>query len=159
MLDCTDAEARAGYVAALPFDLRAERPIRLELLRLGTRRYALVLVVHHIAWDGMTWGSLSRDLSALYRASVLGEPDGLPTPTVQYPDFAAWEQGRPHSPEEMDYWRRRLDPPPAPSTCPPTVRVARPSPSGADAGHAVSTTRSPRGCGNWPSPRTSPRTW
>ncbi|WP_326639614.1 amino acid adenylation domain-containing protein [Streptosporangium sp. NBC_01755] len=118
VLDCTDAEARAGYVAALPFDLRAERPIRLELLRLGTRRYALVLVVHHIAWDGMTWGSLSRDLSALYRASVLGEPDGLPTPTVQYPDFAAWEQGRPHSPEEMDYWRRRLDPPPAPLDLP-----------------------------------------
>ncbi|MEU0486952.1 condensation domain-containing protein, partial [Streptosporangium sp. NPDC006013] len=116
--DCADAEARAGRLAALPFDLRVERPIRLELLRLGARRYALVLVVHHIAWDGMTWGSLSRDLSAMYRAAVLGEPDGLPTLTVQYPDFAAWEQGRPHSPEEMDYWRRRLDPPPAPLDLP-----------------------------------------
>ncbi|WP_343965041.1 condensation domain-containing protein, partial [Streptosporangium amethystogenes] len=104
--DCADAEARAGRLAALPFDLRAERPIRLELLRLGARRYALVLVVHHIAWDGMTWGSLSRDLSALYRAAVRGEPDGLPTLTVQYPDFAAWEQGRPRSAKEMDYWRR-----------------------------------------------------
>ncbi|MER5625081.1 amino acid adenylation domain-containing protein [Streptosporangium sp. NPDC002544] len=116
--DCADAEARAGRLAALPFDLRVERPIRLELLRLDARRYALVLVVHHIAWDGMTWGSLSRDLSAMYRAAVLGEPDGLPTLTVQYPDFAAWEQGRPHSPEEMDYWRRRLDPPPAPLDLP-----------------------------------------
>ena len=113
-----DAEAYAERLAALPFDLRAERPIRFELLRLGVEGYALVLVVHHIAWDGMTWGSLSRDLSALYRAAVSGEPDGLPTLTVHYPDFAAWEQSRPHPAEEMDYWRRRLDPPPAPLDLP-----------------------------------------
>ncbi|MEV0758075.1 amino acid adenylation domain-containing protein [Streptosporangium sp. NPDC050280] len=113
-----DAEAYAERLAAIPFDLRAERPIRLELLRIGVDGYALVLVVHHIAWDGMTWGSLSRDLSALYRAAVSGEPDGLPTLTVHYPDFADWEQGRPHPVEEMDYWRRRLDPPPAPLDLP-----------------------------------------
>ncbi|MER5649307.1 amino acid adenylation domain-containing protein [Streptosporangium sp. NPDC002524] len=118
--DCAeaDAEAYATRFAALPFDLRAERPIRLELLRLGDDAYALVLVVHHIAWDGMTWGSLSRDLSALYRAAVSGEPDGLPTLTVHYPDFAAWEQNRPLPEEEMDYWRGRLDPPPAPLDLP-----------------------------------------
>ena len=75
---CADAGARAAELAALPFDLRAERPIRLELLRLGEDEHALVLVVHHIAWDGMTWGSLSRDLSALYRAAVAGAPDELP---------------------------------------------------------------------------------
>ncbi|WP_329423499.1 amino acid adenylation domain-containing protein [Streptosporangium sp. NBC_01495] len=118
--DCAedDAEAYAARLAALPFDLRADRPIRLELLRLGTDGYALVLVVHHIAWDGMTWGSLSRDLSALYRAAVSGEPHGLPALTVHYPDFAVWEQNRPHPAEEMDYWRRRLDPPPAPLDLP-----------------------------------------
>ncbi|MGW2308943.1 condensation domain-containing protein, partial [Actinomadura luteofluorescens] len=44
---CADAEARAAEMAALPFDLRAERPIRLELLRLGEDEHALVLVVHH----------------------------------------------------------------------------------------------------------------
>ncbi len=74
---CEDAEARAAELAAVPFDLRNGRPIRLELLRLGADEHALVLVVHHIAWDGMTWGSLSRDLSALYRSAVTGEPDGL----------------------------------------------------------------------------------
>ncbi|MEU4540001.1 amino acid adenylation domain-containing protein [Streptosporangium sp. NPDC023825] len=118
--DCAeaDAEAYAARLAALPFDLRADRPIRLELLRFGDDAYGLVLVVHHIAWDGMTWGSLSRDLSALYRAAVSGEPHGLPALTVHYPDFAAWEQNRPHPAEEMDYWRRRLDPPPAPLDLP-----------------------------------------
>ncbi|MEU8385568.1 condensation domain-containing protein, partial [Streptosporangium sp. NPDC048865] len=118
--DCAEAgaEAYAERLAALPFDLRADRPIRLELLRFGDDAYGLVLVVHHIAWDGMTWGSLSRDLSALYRAAVSGEPHGLPTLTVHYPDFAAWEQSRPLPADEMDYWRRRLDPPPAPLDLP-----------------------------------------
>ncbi|MFC5749778.1 amino acid adenylation domain-containing protein [Actinomadura rugatobispora] len=109
------ARTRAEELAALPFDLRKERPIRLELLRLGEREHALVLVVHHIAWDGMTWGSLSGDLSALYRAALAGTPGahGLPDLAVQYADFAEWEQRRPVQEDDLAYWRARLDPPPA----------------------------------------------
>ncbi|MEW2359810.1 amino acid adenylation domain-containing protein [Spirillospora sp. NPDC029432] len=116
--DCADAHKRAEELAALPFDLTAERPIRLELLRLDEDEHALVLVVHHIAWDGMTWGSLSGDLSALYRAALNGEPDGLPAPSVQYADFAAWEQARPPAEDDLAYWRAKLDPPPAPLDLP-----------------------------------------
>ncbi|WP_301175967.1 non-ribosomal peptide synthetase [Actinomadura geliboluensis] len=115
---CDDAGARAAELAALPFDLRGDRPIRLELLKLGEDAHALVLVVHHIAWDGMTWGSLSRDLSALYRAAATGEPDGLPALAVQYADYAEWEQRRPADEADLAYWRGRLDPPPAPLDLP-----------------------------------------
>ncbi|WP_165975700.1 non-ribosomal peptide synthetase, partial [Actinomadura rubrisoli] len=117
-VECADAEARAARLAAEPFDLRTQRPIRLELLRLGEGEHALVLVVHHIAWDGITWGSLSRDLSALYRAAVTGEPDGLPALDVQYADFAEWEQKQPVREDDLAYWRGRLDPPPAPLDLP-----------------------------------------
>ncbi|RSN67120.1 hypothetical protein DMH08_14455 [Actinomadura sp. WAC 06369] len=117
-VECADADARAAELAARPFDLRAERPIRLELLRLGPDAHALVLVVHHIAWDGMTWGSLSRDLSALYRSALTGEPDGLPALDVQYADFAEWEQRRPVAEDDLAFWRARLDPPPAPLDLP-----------------------------------------
>ncbi|QKG18471.1 cyclic nucleotide binding protein [Actinomadura verrucosospora] len=117
-LDCTDPGTRAAELAATPFDLRAERPVRLELLRTGDDEHALVLVVHHIAWDGMTWGSISRDLSALYRAAVTGEPDGLPALDVQYADFADWEQKRPLAEDDLAYWRARLDPPPPPLDLP-----------------------------------------
>ncbi|MBO2450704.1 amino acid adenylation domain-containing protein [Actinomadura barringtoniae] len=116
--DCDDAQARAEELAAQPFDLGTQRPIRLELLRTSDGEHALVLVVHHIAWDGMTWGSLSRDLSALYRAAVTGEPDGLPQLAVQYADFATWEQTRGVSEDDLHYWRGRLDPPPAPLELP-----------------------------------------
>jgi amino acid adenylation domain-containing protein len=116
------AQARAEELAARPFDLRKERPIRLELLRLGDREHALVLVVHHIAWDGMTWGALSGDLSVAYRAAVNGQTDPLPAgavqPALQYADFAAWEQQRPIQEDDLAYWRARLDPPPAPLDLP-----------------------------------------
>ncbi|TDB89385.1 amino acid adenylation domain-containing protein, partial [Actinomadura sp. KC216] len=116
---CADPDARAAELAAVPFELERERPIRPELLELdGGNQHALVLVVHHIAWDGMTWGSLSRDLSALYRAAVTGEPDGLPPLDVQYADYAAWEQRRPLDEDALAYWRARLDPPPAPLDLP-----------------------------------------
>ncbi|MDL4817070.1 non-ribosomal peptide synthetase [Actinomadura opuntiae] len=117
-VDRTDPDARAAELAATPFDLRRERPIRLELLRVRDDEHALVLVVHHIAWDGMTWGSMSRDLSALYRAAVTGEPDGLPALDVQYADFADWEQKRPLAEDDLAYWRARLDPPPPPLDLP-----------------------------------------
>ncbi|MEU8802030.1 amino acid adenylation domain-containing protein [Spirillospora sp. NPDC048819] len=125
-VECSDAGARAAELAAMPFDLRNERPIRLELLRLGRdedeagdeAEHALVLVVHHIAWDGMTWGSLSRDLSALYRAALTGEPHGLPELDVQYADYAEWEQRRPLAEDDLAYWCSRLDPPPAPLDLP-----------------------------------------
>ena len=118
--DCPaeEAEARAARLAARPFDLRTERSIRLELLRLSDREHGLVLVVHHIAWDGMTWGSLSKDLSTLYRAALAGEEDPLPEPPIQYADYAAWEQRRPVPEEDLAYWRERLDPPPAPLDLP-----------------------------------------
>uniref|UniRef100_UPI003752E9AC condensation domain-containing protein n=1 Tax=Actinomadura sp. SCN-SB TaxID=3373092 RepID=UPI003752E9AC len=110
-VDCAPehAKARAEELAARPFDLRRERPVRLELLRLGDREHALVLVVHHIAWDGMTWGSLSGDLSVLYRAALAGDPDPLAPPAVQYADFAVWEQRRPVQEDDLAYWRARRD--------------------------------------------------
>ena len=47
---------------------------------------------HHIITDGWSVGVLTRELAALYRGEVGGEPDGLPAPALQYPDFAVWEQ-------------------------------------------------------------------
>ena len=84
----------------------------------------------------MTWGSLSGDLSVLYRAALAGDPDPLAPPAVQYADFAVWEQRRPVQEDDLAYWRARLDPPPPPLDLPAdrprgatrTAVVARPRP-------------------------------
>ena len=67
-------------------------------MRLDDRRHALVLVVAHIAWDGMAFGVMCGELSALYGAGLAGEPARLEPLAVQYADFAAWHRER---------WERR----------------------------------------------------
>ncbi|WP_143342956.1 non-ribosomal peptide synthetase, partial [Crossiella equi] len=111
----------AENLAARPYDLTAEESIRLALLRFAEDEHALILVVHHIAWDGGTWGVLSHEISALYRAEVTGQPSGLAPVTVQFADYAAWEQGRwptESSAADLAYWRDRLTPTPEPLDLP-----------------------------------------
>ncbi|MFF7244752.1 amino acid adenylation domain-containing protein [Embleya sp. NPDC008237] len=115
----TEAERVARRLAARPFDLARERSVRYELLALGPADHALVQVVHHIAWDGGTWGVLARDLAAFYRRAA--GPDGTRTataPAVQYADIAAWAHGRPPDEAGTKFWRARLTPPPLPPDLP-----------------------------------------
>ncbi|MEU5093677.1 condensation domain-containing protein [Streptomyces sp. NPDC020996] len=100
----------AEWVRRRPFDLAAEQPLRVTLLRLGPRLHLMVVTVHHIACDGPA--QLGRELGPLYAARVSGQPAGLPRPAVQYGDFAVWEraglaEGRlePH----LAHWRAVLD--------------------------------------------------
>ncbi|MEV8631387.1 amino acid adenylation domain-containing protein [Streptosporangium sp. NPDC051023] len=99
-----------------PFDLANGSPLRLVLVRLADERHALVMVVQHIAWDGMTFGVLSAELSAAYRDLAAGLPETRPELPVQYADFAAWHRDRwQRDPDrsQIEAWRSRLTPPPA----------------------------------------------
>ncbi|SNT16350.1 non-ribosomal peptide synthetase [Rhodococcoides kyotonense] len=99
------------------FDVTTAVPVRGALLHTGIDQHVLVLVVHHIAADGMSMGPLARDVVAAYSARVLGTPplwDPLP---VQYADFSVWQRAALGSPEDpnsvasqqLGYWRRSLD--------------------------------------------------
>ncbi|MBQ1075158.1 amino acid adenylation domain-containing protein [Micromonospora sp. C31] len=111
-----DRESRLDEVleAALdaPFDLREDAPLRARLIRFAADDHVLLFVVHHIAFDGWSWGVLARELHALYGASVTGRPGPLPPLPVQYADFAAWQRENwlagPHVDAQLGYWRERL---------------------------------------------------
>jgi len=97
-----------------PYDLTAGPLARALLIRLTADEHLLLLGQHHIITDGWSVGVLTRELSALYHAEVSGEPDGLPAPALQYPDFAVWEQrrqaagGGPGEADDLSYWKRHL---------------------------------------------------
>ncbi|MGW4875636.1 non-ribosomal peptide synthase/polyketide synthase [Streptomyces sp. NPDC004262] len=94
-----------------PYDLAAGPLTRALLIRLADDDHLLLLAQHHIVTDGWSVGVLTRELAALHHAEATGEPDGLPEPAVQYPDFAVWEQRQhatgPHS-ADLAYWKRHL---------------------------------------------------
>ncbi|MEU6074077.1 amino acid adenylation domain-containing protein [Micromonospora sp. NPDC047074] len=104
-------EAVAATLDA-PFDLRKDVPLRVRLIRCAADDHVLLFVVHHIAFDGWSWGVLARELHTLYGAFVTGRPDPLPPLPVQYADFAAWQRetwlAGPHVDAQVGYWRERL---------------------------------------------------
>jgi mycobactin peptide synthetase MbtE len=49
-----------------PFDLAADAPLRVTLVRTGPGEHALLLVAHHIAWDDASWPVFFADLTLAY---------------------------------------------------------------------------------------------
>ncbi|AZM52957.1 non-ribosomal peptide synthetase [Streptomyces sp. WAC 01529] len=106
-----EAERLAAETAAEPFDIRAELAPVFRLLRTGADRWALLFVLHHSACDGWSVSVLLRELAALYRAAVTGEPHGLPETVPQPSEYARWQQDRGRTQDRgrlVDYWARQL---------------------------------------------------
>ncbi|HSL82667.1 MAG TPA: amino acid adenylation domain-containing protein, partial [Thermoanaerobaculia bacterium] len=102
----------ARQVANRPFELSRAPLLRTVLFRLGPRRHALVLAVHHLVFDGWSIGVLLRELSALYGASLRGEPSPLPALELQYADYAVWQRRWLQGPvleRRLAFWRGLLE--------------------------------------------------
>lgn len=134
-----DAEVRERMVDELAlaiggraFDLSAEPPLWLTLLRMHRDEHVLLLVAHHIAWDDASWAVFLGEVARAYRAELAGAtPEWSPLP-VQVADHATWEQS--HSGEYADalaYWRERLGTTPAEVVLPwEFPRPAKPAETG-----------------------------
>ncbi|MFB7511863.1 amino acid adenylation domain-containing protein [Streptomyces sp. NPDC056144] len=116
--DCAPeaVDAEIDRAARRPFDLAAEPPVRVTLLRTAPEEHVLVVALHHIVGDGWSMGPLLRDLAAAYGARREGaEPAWQPLP-VQYADYALWQRellGDETDPEslvsrQLAYWRENL---------------------------------------------------
>jgi amino acid adenylation domain-containing protein len=94
-----------------PFDLARGPLLRSTLLRAGRQEHVLLLCMHHIVSDGWSTGVMVRELSALYRGHVAGQPVELAPPAIQYADFAAWQRrwltGDAYA-RQVEYWKRQL---------------------------------------------------
>ncbi|SIT65154.1 MULTISPECIES: non-ribosomal peptide synthetase [Burkholderiaceae] len=104
--------ARLRHEAAhAPFDLAQGPLIHACGIQVADDEHVVLLTQHHIVSDGWSIGVLTRELSALYAASVGAQADPLPPLAVQYPDYAAWQRqwltGE-RLQAQSDYWRAKL---------------------------------------------------
>ncbi|GIG94451.1 AMP-binding protein [Plantactinospora mayteni] len=101
----------------VPFDLTAGPPIRVALLRHAPDRHELLIVVHHIVFDGWSERVLVRELGQVYSALVAGAAPDLPALPVSFAAVAAWQARRLADgtvDADLEYWREHLSdlPPP-----------------------------------------------
>ncbi len=94
-----------------PFDLTFEIPIRVDLLKLGKNKHVLLLVINHIAGDGISIGIIMKELSLLYNSFSEGDNHNLKPLRIQYKDYCEYEQHLLSSikyNEEKEYWLKKL---------------------------------------------------
>ncbi|OZF26279.1 non-ribosomal peptide synthetase [Rhodococcus sp. 14-2483-1-2] len=77
-------------LVAEPLDLEADPSLRLTVARMGDNRTVAIVLMQHIAWDGMTLQALSRDIERFYRLALDGKLTVEPL-ALQVADFAEWE--------------------------------------------------------------------
>ncbi|MFJ9543717.1 amino acid adenylation domain-containing protein [Streptomyces sp. NPDC101225] len=108
------------------FDLMADIPFRVRLFRCAPEEHLLVLLIHHIASDGVSGGPLARDLTLAYTARLKGRaPDYEPLP-VTYKDYALWQRellgdvtdAGSLAAAQANYWRKELAGVPQPLSLP-----------------------------------------
>jgi amino acid adenylation domain-containing protein len=114
--------------ARRPFHLSQESLLRVHLLRLEPENQILLLVIHHIAFDGWSAKILIKELARLYEAFSAGQPVPLPPLPIQYADFAYWQRQRLQGElleTQLSYWQKKL------KDVPPKLNLAadRPRPS------------------------------
>ncbi len=92
------------------FDLASGPLVRVRLIRRAPEDHRLLVLLHHIVYDGWSERVLVAELSALYAAAARRRPSPLPELEIQYADFAAWQRAWPAEllESQLAYWRRQL---------------------------------------------------
>ncbi len=106
------AELIINRAVMAPFDLSCEIPVRVHIAKVDEAKYIFLLLIHHIAGDGISIGILMHELSDLYNALAKGDEKYSLFPLkIQYKDYAVFEQTLLDSPQylrEREYWRKIL---------------------------------------------------
>ncbi|GAA2695477.1 condensation domain-containing protein [Nonomuraea recticatena] len=91
VVDTTDAMRLIIEEYGKPFTLSAGPPLRPVLYRVSPDEHVLLLLVHHIVFDGWSTAIFWRELCAFYRARHGSGRTPRPLP-LQYVDYAVWER-------------------------------------------------------------------
>ncbi|MFD3807761.1 amino acid adenylation domain-containing protein, partial [Streptomyces sp. NPDC058619] len=108
----SEREAELLAAARHPFDLAAEHPLRVTLVRTGEAESTLLVLLHHIATDGQSLRPLFDDLSTAYAARLAGHaPDWAPL-SADYTDYALWQRAALADggalEDQLAYWKTAL---------------------------------------------------
>jgi amino acid adenylation domain-containing protein len=124
MLPATDRRKRAQVLAAReanePFNLESGPLVRARLFSLEANEYVLIVVMHHILFDGWSAAIFKNEFCAFYSAFSRGKSSPLSPLSIQYADFASWQRQRLQgnvTETLLSYWKNKL------SSLPPPLKL------------------------------------
>jgi amino acid adenylation domain-containing protein/non-ribosomal peptide synthase protein (TIGR01720 family) len=94
-----------------PFDLSSDHLLRVLLVRIHESQHVLLVVFHHIAFDGWSISIMVQELTALYRSKITGQPPLLKQLPIQYADYAMWQRqylSDDALASKLAYWKNQL---------------------------------------------------
>ena len=94
-----------------PFSLEKEPPLRFHLLRCSPTEHILLIVFHHIIFDGWSANIVLNELAAFYEAFSQRQSPVLPELPIQVADYALWQRNGLAGNElqtQLDYWQNQL---------------------------------------------------
>ncbi|MEH1814615.1 MAG: amino acid adenylation domain-containing protein [Nostoc sp.] len=107
-------EARATALQA-SLDLANGPLLRMAFFNLGADTGRLLIVIHHLVVDGVSWRILLEDLQTAYQQLVSGETVVLPAKTTSFKHWAHQLLAYAQSVELEDYWLSEKTVAPLPS--------------------------------------------
>ncbi|MEY8240026.1 MAG: amino acid adenylation domain-containing protein [Cycloclasticus sp.] len=114
-------DACIAELALAPFSLSDNLPLSLHLFKQAADHYVLLIVVHHIAFDDLSVTILIDEINQLYRAELSTDSVQLAPLSIQYADYASWQQEWEQGEEYLqsaEYWRTALSVNPEPLALP-----------------------------------------
>jgi len=105
-------QALASELSVQPFDLSHLPLVRVFLFTLAETEHVLIFNLHHIIADGLSTELLVKELDTFYRTFTEGTEALAPELTIQYGDFALWQQqslgNESAYANELEFWRKQL---------------------------------------------------
>ncbi|CAM3778179.1 Linear gramicidin synthase subunit D [Pseudomonas reidholzensis] len=111
LADLAELDA-AGQQVQASLDLEQGPLLRAELFDIAGGEQRLLLVVHHLVVDGVSWRVLLEDLQEAYQQRVQGKPVALPAKTSSVKTWAerlVAHATRPALEAQADYWLQAVD--------------------------------------------------
>ncbi|SOQ01060.1 amino acid adenylation domain-containing protein [Pseudomonas syringae] len=110
-LDSIERLPELAAEAQRSLDLKNGPLLRAVLINLPQGEQRLLLVIHHLVVDGVSWRVLLEDLQQAYIALAAGQPALLPAKTSSLQAWAEHLQAYAQSPaleQELSYWQTQL---------------------------------------------------
>ncbi|WP_372948100.1 amino acid adenylation domain-containing protein [Mariniphaga sp.] len=95
----------------LAFNLEKGPLFRLHLLKINRSEWLFHMTIHHLVFDGISWGIFLKEFNSVYKSLLNTEDIKLEDIKFQQYHYAKWLEKNPlqQNSHSLEFWRRYLD--------------------------------------------------